>query len=369
MPVESLMLATDRTQEQKGNLMVAVAKCFDSIEPLSTALPKSATDYYAIVTADLERIESDVHVIENALVTVDFSLPYQYTYSIALEDGTYYENLQQFNRIDPCEEMVELNETVGFIEDRFTIFNVCHFLFDKLGRTKELAAHSIDSYFLFREHPYFDDVFATLGLKQTRLPEHNNGIVTYKIKKLCISSSSFKFRHPAFNFRPEVMELLNEFKQKCLAHDTPKMDFKRVFVDRNTIGARNVVNKDEFYSVLEEFEFECVPFENYTLFEQAKIVNGASLMLGIHGAGLSNAMFFGDPNFKLLEIFPPLCASSDYWKLSNAFGIDYDAFIADDLERERPDYSNWPHDPSLNRRDIHVNIDTFRQFLRTNIDS
>jgi len=281
--------------------MVSVVQGYDAIEPLNAVLPVSASEYYNLVRADLSRIDSNIHIIENALLTVDYTLPYMYKFSIALEDGTYYSDLPQKYELEPCDDVSVIDETVGFIEDKFTVFNICHFLFDKLTRTAEFNSCAVDSFLLFRENQYFNDVFSLLDLKQTRLGERKSEVVTYKIKKLCVSTSSFRFRHPGFNFRPEVMSLLHEFKSKCLSKQQHKSSYKRIYVDRNTVGARNVVNKDEFYSVLEKYGFNCIAFEDYTLFEQASIVNGADVMLGIHGAGLSNAMFFDKPSFKCFQ--------------------------------------------------------------------
>jgi len=49
--------------------------------------------------------------------------------------------------------------------------------------------------------------------------------------------------------------------------------------------------------------------------------------------------------------------------LSNAFGNEYDAFIAKDLEQETPDYSTWVHDGTLNRRDVLIDKKSFSNFL------
>ena len=87
-------------------------------------------------------------------------------------------------------------------------------------------------------------------------------------------------------------------------------------------------------------------------------------MLGVHGAGLTNAVFFRDKSFKLLEILPPLCATADYWKLAHAHGFQYDAFISRDKEIETPDYTTWKHDSTFNRRDIIIDEEEFRSFLR-----
>lgn len=343
--------------------MVSVVQAFEAIEPLDAILPKSASNYYNLVRADLSRINSTIHTIDNALLTVDYTLPYMFKFSIALEDGTYYRDLPQMYELEPRDDITVIDDTVGFIEDKFTVFNVCHFLFDKLARTVELEECGADSFLLFLENQYFNDVFSILNLKQTQLGSRTSDVVTYRIKKLCVSTSSFRFRHPGFNFRPEIMDMLNVLKTRCLQREETKSTFKRIYVDRNTVGARNVVNKDEFYPILKSYGFDCIAFEDYTLFEQASIVNNAEIMLGVHGAGLSNAMFFDRPSFNLLEILPPLCAHADYWKLSNAFGFEYDAYIAKDLERETPDYPTWVHDGTLNRRDILIEENSFCKFL------
>jgi len=256
--------------------MAAIAKTFSAMEPMHCRLPESAADYYAIAKADLNRIESSVHTIDNALLTVDYSNPHQYKFSIALNDGTHYDQLPQQYQLEPVEPIAYVDETVGFIEDRFTVFNVCHFLFDKLARTVELSENTIDSYLLFKQHTYFDEVFSMLGFKQTKLERPDTGLITYKIKKLCVSTSSYRFRHPGFNFRPEVLSFLNDFKQKCLAIEIRQPKYKRIYVDRDTVGARNIANKELFYSLLAEFDFTPVCFEKYSLVEQARIVHNSS---------------------------------------------------------------------------------------------
>lgn len=337
------------------------------MEPLTGTFPASAPDYYAIVKASLDRISSDIYCIKDALLTIDYSLPYQSTFSIAKSDGSWFTEIKQFHEIEPQAEHVYIDESVGFLEDRFTKFNICHFLFDKLGRTVEFRDLPIDSYFLFQNHNYFSDVFSMLGLKQTPLAEHSEKIVTYRIKELYLSSSTFKFRHPAFNFRPEVMDMLNQLKKHCLTEEPINLATSRIYVDRKTVSARDIINKDVLDPILTEYGFTAVSFEDYSLKQQASVVNNANVMLGVHGAGLTNALFFKDKNFKLLEIFPPLCASGDYWKLAQAFDFGYDAYIALDKEHDKPDYSTWEHDPRLNRRDILIHEKEFRAFLEYNL--
>jgi len=347
--------------------MSSLATQIPSMAPLTGKLPISAPDYYAITTADLNRIPSDIYCIKDALITVDYSLPYQFTFSIAESDGSWFTKVDQFHEIKPHENPVYIDENVGFLEDRFSKFNICHFLFDKLGRTVEFDNLPVDSYFMFTGHDYFSEVFSMMGLRQTPLIERTENIVTYRVKALYLSSSTFKFRHPAFNFRPEVVQMLCQLKKLCLDTKPVELPTPRIYVDRKSVSARDIVNKDVLEPILNDFDFTSISFEDYSLKEQASIVHGADVMLGVHGAGLANALFFNNDSFQLLEIFPPLCASSDYWKLASAFEFQYDAYIALDTELSRPDYANWNHDPTLNRRDILIEEDEFRLFLDRNI--
>jgi len=255
---------------------------------------------------------------------------------------------------------------VAFVDDRFAVFNICHFLFDKLGRVAELDGLAIDSYFLLLDHPYYNQVFSILGLNKTDLENATENIITYSFEKLYVSTSTCRFRHPGFNFRPEVMGILSELKSKS-AIDQQELDLgKRIYIDRKGTAARDIVNQDALNAVLDKYGFVSVIFEDFGFSEQVKIVQEAEILLGVHGAGMSNAMFCDSADFKLLEIFPPMCATSDYWKLASAFNVHYDAYIAYDLEMPRPDYSTWQHNVKYNRRNILIDQEEFDRFLALN---
>lgn len=333
-------------------------------EPLLAEPPKSAVEYYAIANARLDRIESDIHCIDDALLTIDYSLNYQTKFSIANADGNWLKEVNHWEEIKTANVINQVQECVAFIEDKFSVFNICHFLFDKLGRTTEFTDLPVDSYFLFFDHPYYRDVFNKLGYVQTELAESTTRIVTYRINRLYISTSSRRFRHPGFNFPPAVIQLLEKLRDACVSDESGLGKGERIYIDRKNSSGRDLSNRDTMNAVLGKFDFVPVSFENYSLLDQARIIQDADIVLGVHGAGLSNALFHRNGHFKLLEILPPLCASCDYWKLASAFGFGYDAYIAHDLEFARPEYETWKHDPRLNRRDIHVDEDELTAFIK-----
>lgn len=330
---------------------------------LHVSMPKHASSYYAIAQADLNRIPSDVYCIPGGLLTVDYSCPYQYHFSIHENDGSWVTELPQFDQLTPSADRTVIDQHVAFLEDRFTVFNVCHLLFDKLGRSTEFDEFPIDSFLLFRNNDYINDLLSILDMVQTDLGSTKEGVVTYQFTNLYVSTSTFRFRHPGFNFRPRVVTMLNRLKKRFAEKSATIPSAKRIFIDRKTVSARDVVNRDVLLDVLDDFDFELVTFEDYTLEGQASLVGGVDVMMGVHGAGLSNALFLKDSECLLLELLPPLCASCDYWKLASAFGFKYDGYIAKDLELPTPDYGKWVHNSKLNRRDILVNEVDFRNFL------
>jgi hypothetical protein len=99
--------------------------------------------------------------------------------------------------------------------------------------------------------------------------------------------------------------------------------------------------------------FELINLSALSLEEQITAFAAAEIVVGVHGAGLTNAVF-SRPGLKLLEILPPLVATPAYWLLCHGAGHHYIAMVADDPELARPDYTDWGHHPEYNLRDIVV---------------
>ena len=86
---------------------------------------------------------------------------------------------------------------------------------------------------------------------------------------------------------------------------------------------RKSVNFSEIKSLIEEFNFEIINLEDYSLVNQIKMLNNSEVIAGLQGAGLTN-IFFMNKNTKLLEIR----AENDnhnncYFSLSSALDINF----------------------------------------------
>ena len=75
----------------------------------------------------------------------------------------------------------------------------------------------------------------------------------------------------------------------------------RIYISRADATTRRVSNEAELVTLLERYGFEKVLFSALTLYEQAAICHNAEVIVGPHGAGLSNIVFCR-PGTKFLEI-------------------------------------------------------------------
>ena len=76
--------------------------------------------------------------------------------------------------------------------------------------------------------------------------------------------------------------------------------YEYVLVSREN-NKRKLLNEDELYNSLKPMGFTKVFFEKLSLSKQIEICRNAKILLGYHGAGLSNS-FFMRKNQHLLEI-------------------------------------------------------------------
>ncbi len=71
------------------------------------------------------------------------------------------------------------------------------------------------------------------------------------------------------------------------------LDSRRLFIMREAKSSdgRQIDNQDELTAYLQRYGFECLQPEKYSVAEQAQIFSEASVVVGAHGAALSNIMF------------------------------------------------------------------------------
>jgi hypothetical protein len=111
---------------------------------------------------------------------------------------------------------------------------------------------------------------------------------------------------------------------------------RRLFMLRK--GTRRVANLDALRPVLRKHGLEEVSTERMSFDEQVGLFAGASLLVGPHGAGLSNAIFM-PAGSTLVELMPAWYSPACYLVMANEAGLRYRVVLA----QRAPGSGGGPH--------------------------
>ena len=327
--------------------------------------PPKLSHYYAFKDFHFKRKRRDIYEIKNAFLSVDFSKPYKTDFYFFDEAGRYISEISDGPEPFLIEHAVNIKKKVAFIDDRFTKFNICHLLFDKLSRVIEFEKENVhpDEYILFDVNTYVTEIGDVLGINFFDFSTNPGRRFTFKFDVIYFSSSStYSHQHPGqlgYDCWKEISYRINDNASRASDREFPK----KFFIDRRSGSTRNVINENQFYDFLYNMKIEPVKLEELNLIEQISLFRNAELIIGVHGAGFANLMF-ASKNARVIEILPALCATKAFWIASEVFGLNYDPFLAKDPEVIVDDYSKWTHRADLyNRRSVFIDIEDFEEHL------
>lgn len=121
-------------------------------------------------------------------------------------------------------------------------------------------------------------------------------------------------------------------------HFETQVQERKIFLYR-TAGRTRLANQDEIFNELEKRGFEKIDPANHSLEEIAVIMNGASTIIGAHGAGLTNAIFC-QPNTKYIEFGNNSTSDVFYKFLASVGNADYHILYGTDPLTNLPMYNN-----------------------------
>lgn len=110
---------------------------------------------------------------------------------------------------------------------------------------------------------------------------------------------------------------------------------RRIFITRAGARHRRLVNEIELLPILKSYGFEILATEQLSYEEQVHTFTEASVVLGPHGAGLTNLLFCR-PSALVLELLEPEQARPHYWMMSCALGHKYKCLIGETVPTSSP---------------------------------
>ena len=113
-----------------------------------------------------------------------------------------------------------------------------------------------------------------------------------------------------------------------ITSEAKKTGGKRLYVGREGVKYRRVINEPAVLSRLEAAGFESVSGHAIDFRTEVETFANADVIIGVHGAGLAN-LIFARPGTKVIEILDPLHAIPSYYNLSIRLGHHYSYMFAD----------------------------------------
>ncbi len=135
-------------------------------------------------------------------------------------------------------------------------------------------------------------------------------------------------------FRPELLRLA---RQALISPATSTSDLgtehpsgRVVFISRQRATTRRLVNHDEVLDLLTPLGIENVVMEDLTFDEQIDLMNETSVIVGPHGAGLTN-MIACRPGTRVVEIADLSFPNPNFYALASALDHRYSIVDADSV--------------------------------------
>jgi len=95
-------------------------------------------------------------------------------------------------------------------------------------------------------------------------------------------------------------EIINRLRHKFLSK-REIIPGKKIYISRQKARWRKITNEADVVTLMKSYGFEIHFFEDYNFSEQVGLMQQASHLIGLHGAGLTN-MLFMPKNGKILEL-------------------------------------------------------------------
>ncbi len=232
--------------------------------------------------------------------------------------------------------------------------NYFHFIFDiipKIYISLNQIKKKINFYYVSRPQKWQIKIFKILGVSEKKLIDSSKYKHIFADKVICID-------HPWYNKGyiqnevkkiPKWVMLINRkiFLNKSVRFNS----FKKVFLDRSTSRFNHckIFNQSSLDDWLKKNSFGIYAPEKLSHEKQIYLFRNASIILGAHGAALTNIVFC-KPGTKVIEIIPANHPNKKCERISKILKLRYFRI------KTKPDNSdkNFPFKIHLNKRHLKI---------------
>ena len=122
------------------------------------------------------------------------------------------------------------------------------------------------------------------------------------------------------NYNEKLILHLRDIFRNTIKLTTEK---NKIYISRKYAPKRKLLNEEKLIEILKKYNFKVYYFEKLSFTKQLEIAANSSVIMSIHGAGLTNMMFM-QPGTKVIELrLENDKINNCYFSLASALNIDY----------------------------------------------
>ena len=196
-----------------------------------------------------------------------------------------------------------------------------HWMLDILPRLEiisKVASLKSINYFIteFTRLPFQVQTLAMVGIPLDKIIASNdNWNFHVKAEKLIVPSLAGSLDQPN-NLQINFLRAL--YKD----HIKIENKFRKLYISRNRVARRLIVNEDELITCLAKYQFEFIQCEDLQVAEQVKLFSEAAVIICSHGSALTNLVFCQE-GVEVLDIFNEAHINPCFWFISQIRKLRY----------------------------------------------
>lgn len=195
--------------------------------------------------------------------------------------------------------------------------NYFHWLCEVLPRlqlARQAGVEQADAYVVDNYKPFHRQALELLGISADKVIEPHEGLMI-QADRLIVPSLASAAARRRLGFCLQTQAARGTAGQ----HSQPA---RRLHISRRLAKNRSLGNDAEVAALLARYDFETHCLEEYTLEDQIRLFRDASIIVGLHGAGLSNILLPQRPT-SVIEIRPTSCNRNYFQLLANEVGAKH----------------------------------------------
>jgi len=203
-------------------------------------------------------------------------------------------------------------------------YNFFHWFCDVLQKIEAIKACDIDLKginFIIPSNINIDLVMATSSIYNISFNFLQADEIRFVKKLIVIPQIS-----PTGNYRPP---LIRNIRDKFIENYGGKNEFSRIYITRSKALKRKILNEEKITSILKKYKFTIVAMEDLDLEAQIRLVMGAEVLVGLHGAGLTHMLWMSSGS-KVMEIrLRGDEVNNCYFSLASDLQLNYYYYLAE----------------------------------------